>query len=86
MVLNERLGLVEKAVKDGKLFPAQKKWALSIPLEMLKSYLEVTPVLLTAKPIKENESAVASSDVLSPVAKQLLDKLNEDIDKAKKVL
>jgi len=78
---NERMSLVEDAIKAKKLLPAQKQWALAAPLDLLKSYLAVTPVLLNTKVVKESESAVAASDVLSPGAKYLVDRLEQDIKK-----
>jgi len=60
-VEEEKARLIEDAIngKDKKLFPKQKKWALTQSIESLKMFLEATPVLNIAG--EKMEQPVVSS-------------------------
>lgn len=76
---SEKTLLVEDAIKAKKLLPSQKAWALGAPIDLIKSYLAVTPVLLSTKMVRESE--IPAADILNPNAQYLVDKLERDIKK-----
>lgn len=55
LVDQEKLGLVEESIRKKKLFPSQKAWALSAPMDLLKSYLAVTPEILQTEKVEEQK-------------------------------
>lgn len=55
LVDQEKLSLVEESIRKKKLFPSQKAWALSAPMDLLKSYLAVTPEILQTEKVEEQK-------------------------------
>lgn len=53
IVTTKKDKVIDDALKAKKLLPAQKGWALSVPMELLEAYLAVTPVMLTDSKVKE---------------------------------
>lgn len=57
---NELNGLIETGLKDGKLVPAQKTWALSIGVDALKGYLAAAPQIVNTSVVAAPKDGVVT--------------------------